>query len=81
MQSKLTLTVEKDIVMLAKAYAKEKGQSLSDIIQNYLKALTAPIGDPIPVSLQVKKLQGAIRLPEKLDPKQAYTDYLSRKHR
>ena len=37
MNTKLTLTIEKEIIERAKDYAKEKNRSLSDIIENYLK--------------------------------------------
>ncbi|WP_335966975.1 DUF6364 family protein [Galbibacter sp. PAP.153] len=40
MNTKLTLTIEKEIIERAKNYAKEKNRSLSDIIENYLKMLT-----------------------------------------
>ena len=39
MTTKLTLTVEKDIIESAKVYAKQNGRSLSALIENYLKAL------------------------------------------
>ena len=39
MTTKLTLTVEKDVIDLAKAYASKKGRSLSDLIENYLMTL------------------------------------------
>ena len=39
MNTKLTLTIEQAIIEKAKFYAKEKGRSLSDIIENYLKVL------------------------------------------
>lgn len=35
MNTKLTLTIEKEVIATAKAYAKEKGQSLSDLVENY----------------------------------------------
>jgi hypothetical protein len=40
MNTKLTLTIEREIIERAKEYAKEKNRSLSDIIENYLKILT-----------------------------------------
>jgi len=40
MNTKLTLTIEREIIDRAKSYAKEKNRSLSDIIENYLKLLT-----------------------------------------
>ena len=39
MDTKLTLTIEKDVIDRAKDYAKKKGRSLSDLIENYLKLL------------------------------------------
>lgn len=40
MNTKLTLTIEQEIIKRAKEYAKDKNRSLSDIIENYLKILT-----------------------------------------
>jgi hypothetical protein len=39
MTQKLTLSVEKDIIEHAKQYAKTHKKSLSELIENYLKAL------------------------------------------
>ena len=43
MNSKLTLTVEKSVIEKAKKYARSKGRSLSDIIENYLKSITSDV--------------------------------------
>ena len=40
MNAKLTLTIEQSVIEKAKKYAKEKERSLSDLIENYLKAIT-----------------------------------------
>ena len=40
MNTKLTLTIEQEVIKKAKEYAKDKNRSLSDIIENYLKMLT-----------------------------------------
>ena len=40
MITKLTLTIVKSVIEKAKKYAREKERSLSDIIENYLKAIT-----------------------------------------
>ena len=37
MNTKLTLTIEKEVIEIAKEYAKEKGQSLSEMVENYFK--------------------------------------------
>ncbi len=39
MNTKLTLTIEKTLIAKAKQYAKGKGRSLSDIVENYLKVI------------------------------------------
>lgn len=40
MKTKLTLTIEQNVIKKAKDYAKSKDRSLSDIIENYLKLIT-----------------------------------------
>jgi len=40
MKTKLTLTIEKKIVEQAKHYAAETDQSLSQLIENYLRNIT-----------------------------------------
>jgi len=40
MTTKLTLTVEKDVIERAKFYAKHSGRSLSELIEQYLDSLT-----------------------------------------
>jgi len=39
MNTKLTLTIEQTLIEKAKEYAKAKGRSLSDIVENYFKAI------------------------------------------
>ena len=40
MDTKLTLTLNKDIIAEAKKYASDNNTSLSDLVENYFKALT-----------------------------------------
>ncbi len=40
MDTKLTLTLNKDIIEYAKKYAASNQTSLSDLVENYFKALT-----------------------------------------
>ena len=40
MNTKLTLTIDQSVIERAKKYARKKERSLSDLIENYLKALT-----------------------------------------
>lgn len=39
MNTKLTLTIEKDVIEKAKEYAARQGQSLSSLVENYFKHL------------------------------------------
>jgi BioD-like phosphotransacetylase family protein len=81
MGTKLTLTVEKSVIEKAKKYAKAKGRSLSDIIENYLKAITAEEqGEEIEVSPIVKSLKGSFKMPNDFDYKKELTDALTEKY-
>lgn len=80
MNSKLTLSIESEVIDQAKAYAKITGRSLSDIVESYLKVLTNDIKAE-KLSPKTKKLMGSITLPNDLDYKKEYGEYLSRKHR
>lgn len=40
MNAKLTLTIEESIISKAKLFAEEQSISLSDMIENYLRAIT-----------------------------------------
>lgn len=44
MKTKLTVTIEEDLVPVAKAFAKSRGKSLSQIIEDSLRALSAADG-------------------------------------
>jgi predicted HicB family RNase H-like nuclease len=40
MGTKLTLTVEKEVIERAKSYAKSNGRSLSELVENFLESIT-----------------------------------------
>ena len=81
MSSKLTLTVDKAIIKKAKKYAKEKGRSLSDIIENFLKAITDERqNEEDEMSPLVKSLRGSFKAPDDLDYKQELTKILTEKY-
>jgi hypothetical protein len=82
MKSKLTLTIEKEIIEIAKEDAKEKGQSLSEIVENYFKFITfkrMKIKEK-QLSLKVRKLRGIIKTDNNFDFKQILTEELSKKY-
>lgn len=74
MNTKLTLTIEKEVIEKAKAYAKAQQRSLSNLIEEYLKGLTrkeeSTEGD-VPLTPLVKSLKGALKVgdPENFDYK------------
>ena len=81
MSTKLTLTIEDAVIRQAKAYARRKGQSLSGIVENYLKAISgdaepgASVPDPA-----VRGLRGSFKAPATTDYKKELGDALAAKH-
>ena len=66
MNTKLTLTIEQTIIEKAKKYAHIKGRSLSDIVENYLKAITKEDNiESIDLTPIVKSLKGTFKAPKK----------------
>ena len=80
MNTKLTLTIEKEIIERAKEYAKEKNRSLSDIIQNYLKLLTKEKQSKKDLSPVVKSLKGSFKTSKKMDYKKELEKRLTEKY-
>ena len=81
MDTKLTLNVDKEIVGKAKKYAKSKGRSLSDLVEDYLKFLTRQMEtDTIKISPKVKSLLGSIKVPDGFDYKKELSERLNEKY-
>ncbi|MBS9766652.1 MAG: hypothetical protein KGV44_03810 [Flavobacteriaceae bacterium] len=82
MNTKLTLTIEKDIINITKEYAKEKGQSLSELVENYFKLITIKRREikPKELSPKVKKLRGILKTEENFNYKKTLTEELSQKY-
>lgn len=80
MTTKLTLTIEQDVIKVAKTYAHKKGRSLSELIENYLKTLTSKTSDDKDLSPRVKKIMGKIKLPKDFDYKKTLADELTKKY-
>jgi hypothetical protein len=79
MQTKLTLRLEDQLIEQAKTYAAHAGKSVSQIVADYFKLLTAEkirtVSPPSPVT---QSLRGLLR-ESKLDEKD-YKKYLEEKH-
>jgi hypothetical protein len=81
MDTKLTLNIDKDVASKAKVYAKSKGRSLSDLIENYLKLLVKNSSvEDSEYSPRVKSLLGCIILPDDFDYKREIADSLAKKY-
>ncbi len=81
MDTKLTLSIDKDVARRAKVYARTKHRSLSDLVENYLKLLTknSAIKDT-DFSPRVKSLLGSVNLPADFDYKKELADSLAKKY-
>ncbi len=81
MNTKLTLTIEQKIIERAKKYAKQKGRSLSDIIENYLKVITKKERNTgIEMTPLTKSLRGSFKAPADFDYKKRLSKGLSDKY-
>lgn len=87
MNTKLTLSLEKEVIENAKIYAKGTGRSLSEMVENYFRNLVSrsqndneivdEYGDIDP---KLKKLIGIIKLPDDFDREQAKEEYHREKY-
>ena len=82
MNTKLTLTIEKKVIEVAKEYAKEKGQSLSELVENYFKLITLEKREikPEELSPRIQRLRGIIKLDDDFDYNRTLTEELSKKY-
>ncbi len=81
MNTKLTLTIEQSVIEKAKKYAKDKERSLSDLIENYLKAITKDTAqNDIELTPIVKSLKGSFGTPKSSDYKKDLAKSLSKKY-
>jgi hypothetical protein len=81
MNVKLTLTIEETVIEKAKKYAKEKERSLSNLIENYLLAITneeaSTEKELTPIT---KSLKGSFTSSKNFDYKTELTKRLSDKY-
>ena len=82
MNTKLTLTIEKEVIETAKDYAKEKGQSLSDLVENYFKLITRDRREILPEQLspRIQRLRGIMTIDDDFDYREVLTEELSKKY-
>ena len=80
MNTKLTLSLNKNIIKSAKDYAKENSVSLSKLIENYLNSLTKKQQKEIKVSALVESLTGIIPSETEQKSNDERYDYLNQKY-
>ncbi len=86
MNTKLTLSLEKEVIEKAKIYAKGTGRSLSEMVENYFKSLVEKPTKKLDkeeyddIDPQLKKLIGIIKLPDDFDIKKAKEEYYKEKY-
>lgn len=81
MITKLTLTMEDQVIDSAKKYARQNGKSLSSLVENYLKSITTHEESAPLLSPKVAKMMGVIKLPEDYDYKKELGNALIKKYR
>lgn len=80
MTRQLTLTIDQQVIETAKKYAQTKGRNLSNLVENYLRALSACEDPEDDISPRVKRLIGSVELPENIDCKQSLGNAIFKKH-
>ena len=66
MNTKLTLSIEEQVIERAKEYAKKQGRSLSNIVEEYLKSIAKQKKSKVINKLDplVEELCGSVKIPE-----------------
>jgi len=81
MNTKLTLTIEQTIIEKAKKYANGERRSLSDIVENYLKAITKEdTNERFDLTPIVKSLKGTFKAPKNINYKKELSKRLMDKY-
>ena len=80
MNSKLTLKLSSEVINRAKLYAKERGVSLSKLVEAYLDSISDKEEGELTLSPLIEGLVGVIKLPENYDYKKERGDALEKKH-
>ena len=81
MDSKLTLSVDKNLAEKAKLYARSQGRSLSDLVEAYFKVLTTGEEESdLKVSPKIKALKGSLKVPDDFNYKRELSDSLDNKY-
>lgn len=75
--SKLTLSVNDEVVSRAKEYAKRRGVSISEMVEAYLGAVAGPLVPATRDCPVLSSLRGSLNKADRAD----YRDHLAAKYR
>lgn len=80
--TKLTLSINKQVIEAARKYAKKKNTSLSGLIENYLVSISKFAKTPEEdISPLVKSLSGILKADKEGDYKKRHADFLANKYK
>jgi len=80
MNTKLTLSLDDEIIIKAKAYAKANGKSLSQLIENYLSFLVKESNQVVSEPSVLYSLKGAFKDAQIGDYKEELAKALAKKY-
>ena len=85
MNTKLTLSLEKEVIEKAKIYAKGTGRSLSEMVENYFRSLISPpenntTKEEKEALERLKKITGIVKLPDDFDFEKVKEEYHREKY-
>ena len=82
MKRKITLTIDKNILVKAEQFALENNLSVEELIENFLSNIgEKQQGEMRHISPLVKSLSSKSLIPADYDYKKEYREYLAEKHK
>ena len=78
MNTKLTLSLDKDVIEKARRFAKSNGRTLSNLVESQLKVLTRPVDDD-EIHPEIKRLMGKIHIDAAFNHKAEIKKVMSKK--
>ncbi len=80
MTTKLTLSLNQEIIIQAKSFAFQTGRSLSELVENYFETLSSDMYQNIDLEPKLKKIAGSIKIPTDFDEKKELKSYYEAKY-
>jgi hypothetical protein len=78
--TKLTLSVDRDVIETAKEIAHANGTSVSAMFSRFVKSMDSPLPKDFKIGPLTRKLSGIAKLPPGKDYKEALSDALAEKY-